>query len=86
MSARRRRNCETRRTRLPGECSDPGCPHAWEDCAWPGGAAECPHWHCEFDVTVTISAEMVQAAEILGASGGELLAHAVASALRGGQS
>jgi hypothetical protein len=29
---------------------------------------------------------MVQSAEILGASGGELLAHAVNSALRGGQS
>jgi hypothetical protein len=84
MSGRRRRNCETHRTRLPGECSDPRCPHDWDDCGWPGGADACPHWHCELDVTVT--AEMVQSAEILGASGGELLAHAVNSALRGGQS
>jgi hypothetical protein len=85
MSARPR-NCETDDTRSSRECSDPTCPHAWKDCTWSAGADECPHWHKEPDIPVPVTAEMVEAAELLDASGAELLDHAINSALRGGQS
>jgi hypothetical protein len=85
VSRRRPRNCETHNTRRSIECSDPGCPHTWEDCAWPDGAEACPHWHITLDVTVTVTPEMIEAAELLGASGAEVLGHAINNALRGGQ-
>jgi hypothetical protein len=87
MIRRKGLTCETDYdgTLLPGQCADSGCPHGWDECAWPGGSDECPHFHHEPDIAVPITPEMVEAATLLDASGEQLLGHALSSALRGGR-
>ena len=74
-------NCE----RFPqparsADCDDPNCPHDPADCP---DYSECAHFHNEPDIPVPVTTEMVEAAELLGATGAELLGHALRRAVEG---
>jgi hypothetical protein len=58
----------------------PYCPHSPDDCLSPD-PEDCPHWHNAPDIKFLVTAEMAEAADLLGADGTELLGHAVRSAL-----